>query len=209
MPSVAKPGTPTLQSRDSYTRLHSDRSPCRDRRHRSVDRGSQTLRSAYCNALTSVAVQFPAVPGSLMANDILGTGIAIAFDQAGPQNGNPFVGVKTNAPGPSVYPVLFSPAPQPFGGDNYRLTGGRYSGSTLFLDVEEETNNPDPFPLAVQVSGNHLEVAAASQVPSRGTPVSVALAAIGFLSFRSRRWPFRTTTPVNAGSLCTASFQRW
>ena len=97
----------------------------------------------FCNSLTSVALSFPAVPNAFTAEEILGSGFTLAYDSAGLPNGDIFVALPANTPGPAAIPIKYAISTGFFAGDEYRLLGGRYLNSTLYLSIEEE-GNPNP-----------------------------------------------------------------
>ncbi|HYP05793.1 MAG TPA: PEP-CTERM sorting domain-containing protein, partial [Bryobacteraceae bacterium] len=139
----------------------------------------------YCGVSASVSLQFPAMPGSLTANDVLGSGILLAYDKAGLPNGNVFAIAGSGASGPNVYPVAFASLDNVLTGANYALNGGRYIDSTLYLTVEEQ-GNPVPLTLAARVSNGTLEIAQSDPVPEPATLLPVLAAGAVFL-LRSRR----------------------
>ncbi len=140
----------------------------------------------FCNSLTAVPISFPAVPNAFTAEEILGSGFTLAYDSAGLPNGDIFAVLPPNTPGPASIPIKYAISTSFFAGDEYRLLGGRYLNSTLYLSIEEE-GNPNPLIVTADYSSDGLKIAPSTSVPEPSTTLLIGGSAIAMLYANRRR----------------------
>ena len=140
----------------------------------------------FCNSLTAVPLSFPAVPNAFTADEILGTGFTIAYDSAGLPNGDIFVALPANTPGPAAIPIKYAISTGFFAGDEYRLLGGHYVNSTLYLSIEEE-GNPNPLIVTAAYSSDGLHIAPSAAVPEPSMTLFIGGCAVAMLYANRRR----------------------
>lgn len=142
----------------------------------------------FCNSLTSAAISFPAVPAAFTAEDILGSGFTLAYDAAGLANGDVFVALPPNTAGPGSIPITYAVSTDFFAGGEYRLLGGRYINSTLYLSIEEQ-GNPNPLVVTGAYSSGGLQIRPSNPVPEPSMTFLVGGCAIAMLCVNRRRTP--------------------
>ncbi|HYI94680.1 MAG TPA: type II secretion system protein [Bryobacteraceae bacterium] len=134
----------------------------------------------FCNSLTAVPLSFPAVPNAFTAEEILGSGFTLAYDSAGLQNGDVFALLPSNTSGPASIPIKYAISTDFFAGDEYRLLGGRYLNSTLYLSIEEQ-GNPDLLAVTAAYSSDGLQIAQSTSVPEPSASFLICGSAIAML----------------------------
>lgn len=144
------------------------------------------VTSALCNPplcdllYSGGSLQFPAIPGSLTSGDILGSGLALAYDPASLGQASMFTVQPINQAGANAYPVMFSAAPGLFAGNSFSLQGGDYQGSTLYLYVAAD--GEPAVTVATTYSGGEVSIAASP------TPVPEAATTLPLMGFGAALW---------------------
>lgn len=140
-----------------------------------------------CSSLTSASISFPAVPSAFTAEEILGSGFTLAYDAAGLANGDVFVALPAGTPGPGSIPITYAVPIDFFAGNEYRLLGGRYIDSNLYLSIEEQ-GNPNPLVVTAAYSPGGLQIGpSSSAVPEPSMTFPIGGCAIAMLWAKRRR----------------------